>query len=93
MTERSRAGTTLSADIENTPRENYDMSVEEYARKEERRYRLMENQINTAESLLQYMFEGEIGTEDMGPESLREIEELEPVEEDWRKMTFASIGK
>ena len=68
------------------------VTVEEYARSEERRYRLMENQINTADSLLQHMFEDEIGAEDMGPESFFAIEELEPVEEDWRKMTFDTIG-
>lgn len=59
---------------------------------EERRYRLVKNQIKTAENLLQQMFEDEIGSEDMGPETLIEIEELEPVEVDWKKMTFDTIG-
>ncbi len=66
--------------------------VEEYARSEERRYRLMENQIKTAENLLQQMFEDEIGSEDMGPKTMNEIEDLEPVEMDWKKMTFDTIG-
>jgi hypothetical protein len=52
----------------------------------------MENQIKTAENLLQQMFEDEIGSEDMGPQTLNEIEELEPVEMDWNKMTFDTIG-
>ena len=68
------------------------MTVQEYAMNEERRYRLVENQIKTAENLLQQMFEDEIGSEDMGPETLNEIEELEPVEVDWKKMTFDTIG-
>ena len=66
--------------------------VEEYARSEERRYRLMENQIKAAEILLQQMFEDEIGSEDMGPKTMNEIEDLEPVEVDWKKMTFDTIG-
>lgn len=69
------------------------MTVQEYAMNEERRYRLVENQIKTAENLLQQMFEDEIGSEDMGPETLNEIEELEPVEVDWKKMTFDTIGQ
>ena len=68
------------------------MTVQEYAMNEERRYRLVENQIKTAENLLQQMFEDEIGSEDMGPETLNEIEELEPVEVDLKKMTFDTIG-
>ena len=68
------------------------MTVQEYAMNEERRYRLVENQIKTAENLLQQMFEDEIGSEDMGPQTLNEIEELEPVEVDWKKMTFDTIG-
>ena len=68
------------------------ITVQEYAMNEERRYRLVENQIKTAENLLQQMFEDEIGSEDMGPETLNEIEELEPVEVDWKKMTFDTIG-
>ena len=68
------------------------ITVQEYAMNEERRYRLVENQIKTAENLLQQMFEDEIGSEDMGPETLVEIEELEPVEVDWKKMTFDTIG-
>lgn len=91
MTERSRTGTTLNPDLE-TAKSTSEMTVEEYARREELRYRLMDNRINTAESLLQHMFEDEIGAEDMGPESLLEIEDLEPVEADWRKMTFDTIG-
>ena len=66
--------------------------VEEYARSEERRYRLMENQIKTAEILLQRMFEDEIASEDMGPKTMNEIEDLEPVEVDWKKMTFDTIA-
>ena len=68
------------------------MTVQEYAMNEARRYRLMENQIKTAENLLQQMFEDEIGAEDMGPKTLNEIEELEPVEVDWNKVTFDTIG-
>jgi hypothetical protein len=66
--------------------------VEEYAKSEERRYRLMENQIKTAENLLQQMFEDEIGSEDMGPKTINEIEDLEPVEVDWKNITFDTIG-
>ena len=67
-------------------------TVQEYAKSEERRYRLMENQIKAAEILLQQMFEDEIGSEDMGPQTMIEIEDLEPVEVDWKKMTFDTIG-
>jgi hypothetical protein len=75
-----------------TPRAQSQITVQEYARREARRYRLVENQIKTAEVLLQQMFEDEIGTEDTGPQTLIEIEELEPAEEDWSKMTFDTIG-
>ena len=64
-------------------RTQIQMTVQEYAMNEERRYRLVENQIKTAENLQQQMFENKIGSEDMGPETLIEIEELEPVEVDW----------
>jgi hypothetical protein len=93
ITERSRTGTTLSLEeIVSTPRAQSQITVQEYARREARRYRLVENQIKTAEVLLQQMFEDEIGTEDTGPQTLIEIEELEPAEEDWSKMTFDTIG-
>ena len=46
------------------------MTVREYAMNKEIRYRLVENQIKTAENLLEQMFEAEIGSEDMGPETL-----------------------
>ncbi|XP_028398587.1 two pore calcium channel protein 1-like [Dendronephthya gigantea] len=96
ITERSRTGTTLSQDLEmgnNTlHRTRSQMTVQEYARNEERRYRLVENQIKTAENLLQQMFEDEIGSEDIGPQTLVEIEKLEPVEVDWNKVTFETIG-
>lgn len=68
------------------------MTVQEYARNEEMRYRLVENQIKTAENLLQQMFEDEIGSEDIGPQTLAEIEKLEPVEVDWNKVTFETIA-
>ena len=68
------------------------MTVQQYAMNEEKRYRLVENQIKTAENLLQQMFEDEIGSEDMGPQTLMEIEELEPVEVDWKKINFENIG-
>ena len=96
ITERSRTGTTLSleteasnGDLRRTPSK---ITVQEYAMSEARRYRLVENQIKTAENLLQQMFEDEIGAEDTGPQTLIEIEELEPVEVDWKKVTFDTIG-
>ncbi|CAB4029789.1 two pore calcium channel 1-like [Paramuricea clavata] len=96
ITERSRTGTTLSVDLETAngdlQRTPSQIRVQEYAMNQEKRYRLMENQIKTAENLLQQMFEDEIGSEDMGPQTLNEIEELEPVEVDWEKMTFDTIG-
>ncbi|CAB4015799.1 two pore calcium channel 1-like [Paramuricea clavata] len=96
ITERSRTGTTLSVDLEaangDLQRTPSQIRVQEYAMNQEKRYRLMENQIKTAENLLQQMFEDEIGSEDMGPQTLNEIEELEPVEVDWKKMTFDTIG-
>jgi hypothetical protein len=83
----------VEANVEGTlQRAQSQITVQEYARREARRYRLVENQIKTAEVLLQQMFEDEIGTEDTGPQTLIEIEELEPAEEDWSKMTFDTIG-
>lgn len=96
ITERSRTGTTtlnLEEIGNGTLHETQgQVTVQKYAMNEARRYRLIENQIKTAENLLQQMFEDELGFEDMGPQTLIEIDDLEPFEVDLKKVTFDTIG-
>lgn len=61
-------------------------------RQKQKRYRLLEYPTNAAENILQLMFEDKIWSGDRGAKSIVEIENLEPVEVDLRRVTFDTIG-